>query len=445
MAGSLKLAPSIVAADFARLGEQVSEAERCGADRIHIDVMDGHFVPTLSVGPAVVRSIRRVASLPLEVHLQVADPDFFLEQFAEGADSFVVHAEENSRLRRTIQRIRSMGKRAGVAVCPATSADVLAKILPELDQVLVMTINPGDGRRRFIEAILPKIWLVRQMIEDRRPACELAVEGGIDRDNAFLAADAGAWRPGCRSLGFRLSGGNRSRLARASRRGTRGEPRQPVRPPVYYVNRANPGRKTASGFAPRPSLSTKPTVLRSQRKERFHMMSLRMILPLSLFAICGFAQDVRYNFAAGEDFAKFKTYKWVKITGAQEVNQLAEQQLKAVVDAELAAKGLQKTEADTADLLIGYQAAIGQEKQYTSFNSDWGYGAGWGRGWYGGGMGSSMTTGETSTITSARSALICTPRKRRSWFGVAPFPRHSTRKPNRRSSRRTSRRQWPSC
>ena len=128
------------------------------------------------------------------------------------------------------------------------------------------------------------------------------------------------------------------------------------------------------------------------------MISLRMLLPLSLFAICGFAQDVRYNFAAGEDFTKYKTYKWVKITGAQEVNQLAEQQLKAAVDSELVKKGLQKTEADTADLLIGYQAALGQEKQYTSFNSDWGYGAGWGRGWYGGGMGSSMTTGETTTI-----------------------------------------------
>ena len=128
------------------------------------------------------------------------------------------------------------------------------------------------------------------------------------------------------------------------------------------------------------------------------MISLRMLLPLSLFAICGLAQDVRYNFAAGEDFSKFKTYKWVKISGAQEINQLAEQQLKTAVDSELIKKGLQRTEADTADLFIGYQAAIGTEKQYTSFNNDWGYGAGWGRGWYGGGMGSSMTTGETSTI-----------------------------------------------
>jgi len=127
-------------------------------------------------------------------------------------------------------------------------------------------------------------------------------------------------------------------------------------------------------------------------------MSLRLFMPLSLLAICGFAQDVRYNFAAGQEFSAFKSYKWVEISGAQKINQLAEQQLKAAVDAELLKKGLQRTESDSADLLIGYQAAIGQEKQFTSFSSDFGYGAGWGRGWYGGGMGSNMTTGETSTI-----------------------------------------------
>jgi hypothetical protein len=127
-------------------------------------------------------------------------------------------------------------------------------------------------------------------------------------------------------------------------------------------------------------------------------MSLRIIVPLSLVAISAFAQDVRYNFAAGTDFSKFRTYKWVQIGGAEKVNQLVEDQLKAAVDAELAKKGMQKTEGDNANLLIGYQAAIGTEKQFTSYNSDWGYGAGWGRGWYGGGMGSSMSTGETSTI-----------------------------------------------
>jgi hypothetical protein len=151
------------------------------------------------------------------------------------------------------------------------------------------------------------------------------------------------------------------------------------------------------------------------------MKSLSMLLTVSLFAICGFAQDVRYNFAAGQEFSKFRTYKWVKISGAQEVNQLAEQQLKAAVDAELVKKGLQKTDSDTADLYIGYQAAVGTEKQYTSFNSDWGYGAGWGRGWYGGGMGSSMTTGETSTIYIGQVGLdmYAPAEKKLVWRGTA--------------------------
>src|SRR6185369_2516186 len=128
------------------------------------------------------------------------------------------------------------------------------------------------------------------------------------------------------------------------------------------------------------------------------MKALRMLLPLSLFAICGFAQDVRYNFASGTDFAKYKTYKWVQISGAEKLNQMVEQKVKTAIDAELVKKGLQKTESDTAALYVGYQAAIGQEKEYTSYSSDFGYGAGWGRGWYGGGMGSTTTTGSTSTI-----------------------------------------------
>jgi hypothetical protein len=124
-----------------------------------------------------------------------------------------------------------------------------------------------------------------------------------------------------------------------------------------------------------------------------------MLVPLSLIAICGAAQDVRYNFASGQDFSRYKTYKWVQIEKADRMNQLAEQQLQASVDAELTKKGLQRVDGDTADLFIAYQAAVGQEKQYTSFSSDYGYGPGWGyRGWYGGGMGGGMTTGETSTI-----------------------------------------------
>lgn len=150
------------------------------------------------------------------------------------------------------------------------------------------------------------------------------------------------------------------------------------------------------------------------------MIALRVILPLSLLAICGFAQDVRYNFAAGQDFSRYKSYKWVQIDGAEKLNQLAEGQLKTAVDAELTRKGLSKTEEDTADLYIAYQAAIGQEKQFTSFNSDWGYGPGWGRGWYGG-MGSSMTTGETSTIYIGQIGLdmYAAPQKQLVWRGTA--------------------------
>jgi uncharacterized protein DUF4136 len=128
------------------------------------------------------------------------------------------------------------------------------------------------------------------------------------------------------------------------------------------------------------------------------MKAFQMTLCVSLLAICGFAQDVRFNFAAGQDFSKYKTYKWVQVKGSDKLNQLAEQQVMAAVESELIKKGLTRVDSDSADMFIAYQAAIGQEKQFTSFSSDFGYGPGWGRGWYGGGMGSSMTTGETSTI-----------------------------------------------
>jgi hypothetical protein len=128
------------------------------------------------------------------------------------------------------------------------------------------------------------------------------------------------------------------------------------------------------------------------------MKAIRICLLLSLFAICGYTQDVRYNFAAGHDFSQYKTYKWVQISKAEKLNQLADQQLRTAVEAELAKKGLAKTDGDAADLLVGYQPSVTQEKEFSSYNTDWGYGAGWGRGWYGGGMGSSMSSGETSTI-----------------------------------------------
>ena len=189
----VKLAPSILAADFARLGEQVAEAERSGADRIHVDVMDGHFVPNIAIGAPIVQSLRRVTRLPLETHLMISNPDFFLDEFAEaGSDSFLVHWEGNNNLHRTVQRIKALGKRAGVAINPATPASVLEEILMDLDQVLVMTVNPGFGHQHFLESTLPKLRRVAQMIEQVKPECDLEVDGGIDEATAPMAVAAGA-------------------------------------------------------------------------------------------------------------------------------------------------------------------------------------------------------------------------------------------------------------
>jgi len=190
---AVKLAPSILAADFARLGEQVAEAEKAGASRIHVDVMDGHFVPNLSMGAPIVKSLRRVTSLPLETHLMISDPDLFLEEIVEaGSDSFLVHWEGNNNLDRTIRRIKELGKRAGVVLNPATPAAVLEEILPEVDLVTVMTVNPGFGHQHFLHSTLPKIERVRQMIERVNASCELEVDGGVDEETASLAAEAGA-------------------------------------------------------------------------------------------------------------------------------------------------------------------------------------------------------------------------------------------------------------
>ncbi len=191
--GNVKLAPSILSADFSHLGKQVAEAERAGADRIHVDIMDGHFVPNISMGAPIVQSLRRVTDLQLEIHMMITDPDFFLDQFVEaGSDSFLVHWEGNNNLHRTVQRIKSLRKRAGVAINPATPALVLEEIISDLDQVLVMTVNPGFGHQQFIHSTLPKIRRVGQMIEQRNLECELEVDGGIDEATAPLTVAAGA-------------------------------------------------------------------------------------------------------------------------------------------------------------------------------------------------------------------------------------------------------------
>jgi len=190
---AVKLAPSILAADFARLGEQVAEAERAGADRIHVDVMDGHFVPNISMGAPIVKALRRVTRLPLETHLMISDPDSFLDEFVEaGSDSFLVHWEGNANLHRTVQRIKALGKRAGVVINPATPAAALEEILQDVEQVLIMTVNPGFGHQRFLPTTLPKIQRVRRMIEQMKLECDVEVDGGIDAETAPLAVTMGA-------------------------------------------------------------------------------------------------------------------------------------------------------------------------------------------------------------------------------------------------------------
>jgi ribulose-phosphate 3-epimerase len=191
--GTVRLAPSILSADFTRLGEQVAQAEQAGADRIHVDVMDGHFVPNISFGAPIVQSLRRITRLPLETHMMVSDPDFFLDELVEaGSDSFLIHCEGNNNLHRTIRRVKALGKRVGVVINPATPAAVLEEVLTDVDQVLVMTVDPGFGHQHFLHTTLPKVRRVRQMIERSNPACQLELDGGIDAATAPLGVAAGA-------------------------------------------------------------------------------------------------------------------------------------------------------------------------------------------------------------------------------------------------------------
>jgi len=188
-----KIAPSILSADFARLGEEIRAVEAAGADYIHVDVMDGRFVPNVTIGPLVVEAARRATSLPLDVHLMIAEPDRYVQAFAEaGADLVVVHAEAALHLHRTVQLIKSLGRKAGVALNPATPLDCLEYVLEELDLVLLMTVNPGFGGQSFIEACLPKIQALRGMLDRRGLETELEVDGGVKTDNIDRISHAGA-------------------------------------------------------------------------------------------------------------------------------------------------------------------------------------------------------------------------------------------------------------
>jgi ribulose-phosphate 3-epimerase len=191
---TIKLAPSILSADFARLADAIAEAEAGGADWIHVDVMDGHFVPNLTIGPPVVRSLRKVTKLPLDVHLMIERPDALIGDFAgAGADVITVHQEACTHLNRTVQHIRSSGAKAGVAINPATPTSMLDEILPFLDLVLVMSVNPGFGGQKFIESTPHKIERVCSALAAAgRMDVEVEVDGGIDEDTVSRVAEAGA-------------------------------------------------------------------------------------------------------------------------------------------------------------------------------------------------------------------------------------------------------------
>ena len=188
----IQISPSILSADFTRLADEVRAVERAGADRIHIDVMDGRFVPNISMGPFIVEAIDSLTDLPLEAHLMIEEPERYVEVFMDaGADVIIVHQENTPHLHRVVQSVRERGKQAGVALNPATPAPVLDDIIDELDLVLVMSVNPGFSGQSFIESVLPKIRQVRGSITDRGIACDLEVDGGVNADTAPGAVSAG--------------------------------------------------------------------------------------------------------------------------------------------------------------------------------------------------------------------------------------------------------------
>lgn len=188
-----KLAPSILSADFTRLGDEIRAVEEAGADYIHIDVMDGHFVPNITIGPLVVEAIKNVSNLPLDVHLMISNPDRYIKDFIKaGSNLLSVHAETCPHLQRTVNQIRELGVKPAAVLNPSTSLSMLEYILEEVDMVLLMTVNPGFGGQKFISSMIPKIKKLRKLIDEKHLSVELEVDGGINLDNINQVAKAGA-------------------------------------------------------------------------------------------------------------------------------------------------------------------------------------------------------------------------------------------------------------